>query len=137
MADDYTVKASDSHGFVTAFSNIADEFTAELDDELKEAMHDTGRVTRAYLRGNSPRDSGDYAKDWRFATTDRDGHHEVVVKNEHHYQLTHLLEDGHNIRNEKGGPVLGWVEPAKPDHHIERAYEVGKAELERRLGVRL
>lgn len=134
MADQFTVDAG-SGDFVSLHSQIFGEINDELDAELKDAVRIGAQTARTYLRGNSPKESGDYARDWACDYSDRDGHHEAVVKNRHHYQLTHLLEDGHDIKNRKDGPVLGHVAPAKPKHHIEQASKRGEEAINKKLGV--
>lgn len=138
MADSYRVTADGSGlDFVAAMSMAIGEFNAELDAEMQEAMHEGGKVARSHLRGNSPKMTGDYSRSWGCDYEDRDGHHEAIVKNRDHYQLTHLLEDGHDIKNRKDGPILGHVNPAKPERHIEAAAEEGRRAFERKLGVKL
>lgn len=134
MADQFTVSAGGDN-FVALHSQIFGEINAELDAELKAAVRSGAAAARTYLRGNSPKQTGEYARDWACDYSDRDGHHEAVVKNRHHYQLTHLLEDGHDIKNRKDGPVLGHVGPAKPEHHIEQASKRGEEAINKKLGV--
>lgn len=134
VADQFTVSAG-SGDFVALHGQIFGEINAELDAELKDAVHSGAQASRTYLRGNSPKQTGEYARDWACDYSDREGHHEAVVKNRHHYQLTQLLEDGHDIKNRKGGPVLGHVDPAKPKHHIELASKRGEEAINKKLGV--
>ena len=136
MSGNTVVRASDSNGFMSAIESIFAEFTAETDAEVKADIESAGKVTRSHVRANSPKDSGRYGRSWGLVTSSRDGHHVAVIKNEKHWQLTHLLEDGHDIKNQYGGSY-GRVGPAQPEHHVQRAYEVGKAELKRLLGVKL
>ena len=90
MADQYTVNARNVD-FVALHTQILGEINDELDAELKAAVRSGAQAARTFLRGNSPKQSGDYARDWACDYSDREGHHEAVVKNRHHYQLTHLL----------------------------------------------
>lgn len=133
VADQYTVSAGNGD-FVALYSQIFGEINDELDAELKAAVRSGAQTARTFLRGNSPKQSGDYARDWACDYSDRDGHHEAVVKNRHHYQLTHLLEDGHKSKNQYGGPY-GHVGPAKPKHHIEQASKRGEEAINKKLGV--
>lgn len=67
------------------------------------------------LRNTSPKRTGKYAKSWKVKTQRGSaGIDEVIVYNRDHYQLTHLLENGHVIRNKKG--EYGRTSPIK---HIE------------------
>lgn len=133
MADQFVVNARDAD-FVTLHGQMFGEINDELDAELKDALHSGAAASRTYLRGNSPKQTGDYARDWACDYSDREGHHEAVVKNRHHYQVTHLLEDGHKIRNQYGGPY-GTVGPAQPEHHIELAAKRGEEVVMQKLGV--
>lgn len=137
VADEYRVKASgDGLDFTAAMVDAIEGFNAELDSELKEAVHAGGKATRTHMRSNSPKRTGAYSRSWGCDFEDRDGHHEATVSNRKHYQLTHLLEDGHEIHNQYGGSY-GRVKPAQPENHIANAAEQGKQKLEQKLGVRL
>ena len=136
MSAKAVVKASDSNGLTSALGAIFAEFTRETDAEVKASIEAAGKKSRSYVRANSPKLSGKYSRSWDMDSSSRDGHHIAVIKNRKHWQLTHLLEDGHDSYNQYGGSY-GRVGPAQPEHHVQRAYEVGKAELERLLGVKL
>lgn len=86
------------------------------------------------LKNSSPKKTGKYAKSWR-VRTDRGsgGIDTVTVHNKDHYQLTHLLENGHVVKNKKGtygrtspqkhiGPVNDWACDELP-REIERELE--------------
>ena len=134
VADQYTVRARNVD-FVTMHNQIFSEVNEELEAELKDAVRSGARAARTFLRSNSPKRTGKYARSWACDYSDREGHHEAVVKNRDHYRLTHLLEDGHDIKNRKDGPVLGKVDPAKPRQHIEKASKRGEEVINKKLGV--
>ena len=77
---------------------ILDEFDDKVNRVLNEAAVETADESADKLRNTSPRKSGEYAEGW---TVKKEGDGDVVVHNTH-YQLTHLLENGHVIRNKKG-----------------------------------
>lgn len=79
-------------------SQILDEFSEKVNDVLAEAADSTANESVEKLSNTSPRRTGEYANGWRVKKIER-GY--VVVHNVH-YQLTHLLENGHVIRNKKG-----------------------------------
>lgn len=58
------------------------------------------------LKADSPRKSGDYAKDWTSkVTTNNFSYYIRTVHNKKHYRLTHLLEKGHALK--RGGRTIG------------------------------
>lgn len=77
---------------------ILDEFDDKVNRVLADAADQTAKESADKLRNTSPRRSGDYANGW---TVKKLARGDVVVHNTH-YQLTHLLENGHVIRNKKG-----------------------------------
>ena len=135
MASDYVVQAGSNSGLAEASLGILAEYNEILDDELGAAIHEVGKSTRTDLRSNSPKQTGAYSRSWACDYSDKEGHHEAVVKNRKHWQLTHLLEDGHDVKNRKDGPVLGHVGPADPEHHLQQAQERGIRKLEQLLGI--
>ena len=134
MADDYVVQAGSNTGLAEVSLGVLAEFNEILDDGLGAAIHEVGKSTRTDLRSNSPKDTGAYSRSWGCDFSDKEGHHEAVVANRKHWQKTHLLEDGHDAKNQYGGPY-GHVDPADPEHHLQRAQERGVRKLEQLLGI--
>ena len=77
---------------------ILDEFDDHVNEVLGQAAIETADESVDKLQNTSPRKSGEYANGWRVKKLSKG---DVVVHNTH-YQLTHLLENGHVIRNKKG-----------------------------------
>ncbi len=51
------------------------------------------------LKADSPKKSGDYAKDWTSKVeTNNFSYYKRRIHNKKHYRLTHLLEKGHALR---------------------------------------
>ena len=134
MASDYVVQAGSNSGLAEASLGILAEYNEILDDELGAAIHEVGKSTRTDLRSNSPKQTGAYSRSWACDYSDKEGHHEAVVANRKHWQVTHLLEDGHDTKNQYGGPY-GHVGPADPEHHLQQAKERGIRKLEQLLGI--
>ena len=114
---------------------ILDDYTVELVRATNAAEHKMAKEAVNKLRNTSPKrktkGGGKYAKSWR-VRTDRGsgGIDTVTVHNKDHYQLTHLLENGHVVKNKKGtygrtspqkhiGPVNDWACDELP-REIER-----------------
>lgn len=79
--------------------NVLEEYSREVENVAERAIKDTANASAKKLKSTSPKMTGDYAKGWRVK---RLGDKDVVVHNATNYQLTHLLENGHIIRNKKG-----------------------------------
>lgn len=77
---------------------ILEEFSDKVEGVLKSASEETSEEAVQKLQNSSPVKTGDYARGWRVSV--RGGLY--VVHNATDYQLTHLLENGHVIRNKKG-----------------------------------
>lgn len=94
---------------VVPIDKMASEITKALTNwsqEVADAMNAAVAEATAYavldLKRNSPKDSGDYAKDWTRTTLEKSRYAlRNVVHNKGHYRLTHLLEHGHAIVNAK------------------------------------
>ena len=114
--------------------SLADAVTQELKaysqdvtDGLKKAVRQVSKETAEELQATSPRRTGEYADDW-ISTVEYEDRSDIraVVRNRGHYQLTHLLEDGHAKVN--GGRVDGIS-------HIGPAEEKAAKKLEGRVEV--
>ena len=112
--------------------NLADAVTAELvnyqqevTDDLKKEIRTVSRETVQQIKNTSPKESGRYAKGWKFRVIfENENDLRVRIYNAQKPQLTHLLEYGHAKRN--GGRVEGKA-------HIAPAEEKGIRQLEEEI----
>ena len=85
---------------VTAqMTELLDEVDKEVQQSARKGIDKVSKESVQKLRNTSPVKTGSYAKGW---STKKQGDLDVVVYNRTDYQLTHLLENGHVIRNAKG-----------------------------------
>lgn len=102
---------------------LLDEIDRETRDAGKNGIAKVSKESVQKLRNTSPKKTGDYAKGW---ATKKEGDLEIIVHNKTDYQLTHLLENGHVVRNKKGtygrtsgtkhiAPVEEWASNALPE----------------------
>ena len=80
-----------------------DEVQKDIDDLVSNTGLQVAKECVAELKNKSPNDSGKYAKSWTYREEKGLlGAKSYVVYNARHWQLTHLLENGHLIRNKYG-----------------------------------
>ena len=117
-----------SNGFTISddITRIVEQYGRQAREAVEKAVRKTGRETAKDLRNTSPKRTGAYASSWSTKVTRSSGRLiGVTVYNKEHYQLTHLLENGHVIKNKKG--EYGRTRPIK---HIEPAEQKGIADFE-------
>ena len=78
---------------------LMDEINKDVQNSTKRNVDAVAKECVQRLRNTSPRKTGSYAKGWG---TKKQGEMDVIVHNRTDYQLTHLLENGHVVRNKKG-----------------------------------
>ena len=84
-------------------SEILNSYSVEVRRATSNAQDKVAKQAVQKLKNTSPKKSGSYAKGWAVKREKgRDGIPIVTVHNKTDYQLTHLLENGHVIRNAKG-----------------------------------
>ena len=110
--------------------DILDDYSKDVKEATNDAIEKTSKESVRKLKNTSPKKSGEYAKGWKLKKDrGRDGIATVTVHNKI-YQLTHLLENGHVVRNAKGtygrtngikhiAPVEEWAE-SELQQEIER-----------------
>lgn len=94
-------------------------------DKLKKEVRKTGNKIKNEIQKNAPIKSGAYKKSWKVKTlNERVNSLNLVVHSSNRYQLSHLLEFGHALRN-------GGRSKAKP--HIKEEEELGIKEFEENI----
>ena len=106
-------------------TELLDEINKDIERSAKTNIQTVAKESVQKLRNTSPRKTGSYAKGWGVK---REGDMDVIVHNRTDYQLTHLLENGHVIRNKKG--TYGRTPGTK---HIAPVEEWAVDELPRRI----
>ena len=101
---------------VTAqMKEIADDVGRNVKELADKSGKESAKECAQKLRSTSPKGPRGYAQSWTFKKVDG----AWVCYNKEHYQLTHLLENSHLIRNKKGtygrtSPGHGQVIHIKP-----------------------
>lgn len=104
---------------------LLDQVDKEVQKAMDVGMKQVAKEAVTQLRSSSPRKTGKYARGWTTKQIDKNG---IVIHNSKHYQLTHLLENGHVIRNKKG--TYGRTAGIK---HIQPVEQWASEELPRRI----
>lgn len=114
-------------------NKILEQYGRKADEAVEKAAKRAGRDTAKTLRNTSPKRTGEYASSWTTKVTRSSGKLiGVTVYNKEHYQLTHLLENGHVTKNKKG--EYGRTKPIK---HIQPAEQEGIQNFEQLVRAEL
>lgn len=108
---------------------LLDQVDKDVQKAMDEGMKQVAKESVVELKSKSPSGPGGYANGWAVKQIDKNG---LVVHNSKHYQLTHLLENSHVIRNAKG--TYGRTSPGHGQIvHIAPVEEWASNELPRRI----
>lgn len=112
---------------------ILDEYSDRVKNVTRVAMQRVSRECVQKLRNTSPKKTGSYSRGWGTKKiVSRGDIADIIVCNKTDYQLTHLLENGHVVKNAKG--TFGRTSPQKHIKPVEEwANEELPAEIERDL----
>ena len=104
-----------------AIQEQLNKYAGAITEDMKDSLRESAKEIRKDISRHSPVRIGRYKKSWTVKKiAENSTSLELVVHSKNRYQLTHLLEHGHALRN--GGRVEG-----KP--HIQPAEENGKKKL--------
>lgn len=99
-------------------------YSDHIVDATKKTADSVAKETVDELKNTSPRRTGDYAKGWTTTTSyENQRTKRNTVHNRRHYQLTHLLENGHAKRG--GGRVAPRVHIAPVEQKAIKKLEDG------------
>lgn len=110
------------------------EYSLDVADELKKEIKDEAKRGVRRLKQISPRDTGKYAKGWRYKVNYEDmSDIRITIYNAVKPSLTHVLENGHLIvqGKRKGDRVEGRPHIRIVEKEIEEALDVKVKEIVR------
>lgn len=121
----------DVDGLSKAIINGLEEYAEVTSEGVKKAVKKTATECKNNIKAHSPKLTGDYAKGWVTKKEFESANElRISVKNRTDYQLTHLLEYGHIVKNRPDGKVLG---SASAHPHIRPAELRAKKDLMKRI----
>lgn len=85
-------------------NKILEEYALEVNEDVNKAAKATAALGVKELKATSPKGRrGRYGRGWAVKETKGSfGYTQLFIYNKKDYQLTHLLENGHLIRNKTG-----------------------------------
>lgn len=118
-------------------TEILNDYVDEESDIINKIYKEVAEQTMEMVKGASP-GAGEYASGWAvIAKAKKDAYGENIsytVGNPKHYQLTHLLEKGHAVKNQYGEPFRpGARKRVRARRHIKPAEAWGNTTLVARL----
>lgn len=93
--------------------DILEEYSEDIQEAINESAKEVAEKGANKLKQTSPKKSGKYAKGWKVKVIKGNGYVNATIHNSTNWQLTHLLEKPHAIRNANGT----WG-TSKPKVHI-------------------
>lgn len=90
------------------------EYADLTTENMKKAVRKTANSVKKDISAGAPKNTGKYVKSWATKKTEEVNHRLVItVHSKKYYRLTHLLENGHALRN--GGRTRAYphIRPAE------------------------
>ena len=113
-----------SKDFYIQLEKILDQVEYQERETVAKCFIAAGKEGKRDVVARSPRDTGAYASGWTVRNKRTKDRVETVIHNKTHWQLTHLLERPHIIKNQ-----YDEYGRSKPQPHIEQAQEETEAYL--------
>lgn len=98
-------------------NNILNGYVKEVRDGLDDAKDKVAKEAVSQLKVKSPKNTGKYASDWGVKVQGS----KRVVYNKKHYQVTHLLENGHANRDGSRTPAKVHIKPV--DDFVNKEFQ--------------
>ena len=100
---------------VLDITEILNEYSTDIQEAITEEAQIVAKQGISTLKATSPKKTGDYRKGWRVKTTKGQGFVECIIHNATDYQLTHLLEKPHLLRNGARSTPQVHIAPVEQD----------------------
>lgn len=98
------------------------------DEEMEQVVKKTANTVKNAIKQEAPRDTERYKDSWVTKKTTSKRHKTAVtIHSRDRYQLTHLLENGHELKDRNGNKIGDGYVSEKP--HIAPATENAEKEL--------
>lgn len=98
-------------------------------DNMKDAVKKSAKAVKQEISATAPVGSGTYAKSWATKNVkETQTSLEITVHSRNRYQLAHLLEHGHALRNGGRSKAIPHIAPAE-----EKGVKLLEEEIERSL----
>lgn len=111
-----------------AINDGLQEYADLAADEMKAAVKTTAKSVKDEIASTAPKDTGAYAKSWTTkATSETSTSIEMTVYSKNKYQLAHLLEKGHALRNGGRTRAFPHIAPAEANGETELVKLIEKA----------
>lgn len=92
---------------------ILNEYSEDIQSAITEEAQLVAKKGVAELKNKSPKRTGKYRSGWRVKTTKGKGFVECIVHNATDWQLTHLLEKPHLLRNGRKSTPQVHIKPVE------------------------
>lgn len=83
-------------------SKILNEYSRDIQEGITQSAYKVAEEGKNKLKATSPKKTGDYKKGWKVDKKGGKGYVHATIYNATDWQLTHLLEKPHTIKNKYG-----------------------------------
>lgn len=117
-------------GLASAIEGIIKDYDNNVDNALEDVLKKTTQTARAELKAKSPKRTGEYKKGWQYSQKGMN----FVIYNGTRPSLTHLLENGHALRN--GGRAQAFPHIAPVEEQIVEQLPEDVVDALKRIEIR-
>lgn len=103
-----------SNKSILDITDILNEYSEDIQESIIKAAEEVAKDGANKLKQTSPKNTGKYARGWKVKTIKGNGYVKAHIHNSTNWQLTHLLEKPHVIKNK-----WGTYGTSKPKVHIK------------------
>lgn len=93
--------------------DILNDYSDDIQESIIKCAESVAKKGADKLKTSSPKRTGRYRKGWRIRTIKSKGEFESVIYNATNWQLTHLLEKPHLLRNGASSKPIVHIAPVE------------------------